>query len=112
MTEPLRFRQVRLALLQLLLLYFQGPGSESPIDPGRQKNQSEDDKGDGSNSGDAKRGDAYGLRQVRRRAGGGETGGGHAGVMHNGDRGTQHDGSGQLFPADPRFVISEVKGNP
>src|SRR5690349_10657709 len=31
MTEPLRFRQVRLALLQLLFLYFQGLSSESPI---------------------------------------------------------------------------------
>jgi len=48
--EPLRFRQIRLALLQLLFLYFQGPGSESLIDPGRQQSQPEYDKGDGGNS--------------------------------------------------------------
>ena len=94
MCEPLRFRQVRLALLQLLFLYFQGPGSESPINPGRQQSQPEYDKGDGSNSGGAECGDAYGMKRVRRHGGGGETGGGHAGVMHDGDRSTHHDGSG------------------
>src|SRR5467141_498907 len=111
MREPLRFRQVRLASLQLLFLYFQGPGSESPIHQGRQQSQPEDDKGGGGNSGGTKCGDAYGMRQVRRHAGGRETGGGHAGVMHDGDRGTHHDGSSQLFPA-PRFLTSEVKGYP
>src|ERR1700678_4523976 len=34
--EPLCFRQVRLASLQLLFLLFQDPGSLSPIQPGRQ----------------------------------------------------------------------------
>src|SRR3984893_16765717 len=92
--EPLRLRQVRLASLQFLFLQFQGLGSESPIYPGRQQGQPEDDKGDGANSGGAKCGDAYGLRQVRWRAGGRETCGGHAGVMHDGDRSTHHDGSG------------------
>src|SRR5260370_8083924 len=91
MTEPLSFRQVRLASLQLLFLYFQGPGSESPIDPGRQQSQPEDDKGDGGNSGGAKRGDAYGVRQVRRHAGGGETGGGHAiGIEYGAPRAPPH----------------------
>src|SRR2546425_1521091 len=77
----------------LFFLYFQGPGSESPINQGRQQSQAEDDKGGGGNSGGAKCGGAYGMRQVRRHAGGRETGGGHAGVMHDGDRGTHHDGS-------------------
>src|SRR5713226_6818320 len=70
--EPLRFRQVSLALLQLFFLYFQGLGSESPINQGRQQSQPEDDKGGGGNSAGAKRGDAYGTRQVRRHAGGSE----------------------------------------
>src|ERR1700688_4516849 len=70
--EPLRLRQVRLASLQLLFLQFQGPGRESPIHPGRQYSQPEDDKGDGGNSGSAKCGDAYGARQVRRHARGRE----------------------------------------
>jgi len=48
--EPLRFRQVRLASLQLLFLQFQFLGSESPIQPGRQQSQPEDDPGDGGNS--------------------------------------------------------------
>src|SRR5712664_2497812 len=52
--EPLRFRQVRLASLQLLFLQFQGLDSESPIHPGRHQSQPEDDKGDGGNSGGAK----------------------------------------------------------
>src|ERR1700731_486567 len=91
MTEPLSFRQVRLAPLQLLFLDFQSLSSELPINPGRQQSQPEDDKGGGGNSGSAKWGDAYGMRQVRRRAGGRETGGGHAGVMHDGDGGTHHD---------------------
>src|ERR1700719_4509394 len=60
--EPLRLRQVRLASLQFLFLQFQGLGSESPIHPGRQQGQPEDDKGDGGNSGGAKCGDAYGVR--------------------------------------------------
>src|SRR5580692_4201627 len=60
--EPLRLRQVRLASLQLLFLQFQGLGCESPIHPGRQQGQSEDDNGDGGNSGGAKYGDAYGVR--------------------------------------------------
>src|SRR6266849_1454355 len=64
MREPLRFRQVRLALLQLLFLQFQGLRSESPIHPGRQQSQPEDHKGDGGNSAAAKRGDAYGIWQV------------------------------------------------
>src|SRR6202051_4381153 len=92
--EPLRLRQVRLTSLQLLFLQFQGLGSESPIDPGRQQSQPEDDKRDGGNSGGAKCGDAYGVRQVRRQARGHETGRGHAGVMHDGDRSTHHHGSG------------------
>src|SRR5207245_4323492 len=70
MTEPLSFSQVRLASLQLLFLQFQGLDSESPIHPGRQQSQPEDDKGDGGNSGGAKCGDAYGVRQVRWHAGG------------------------------------------
>ena len=37
MTEPLRFRQIRLALLELLFLYLQGLGSQSPIHYGRQQ---------------------------------------------------------------------------
>jgi hypothetical protein len=40
--EPLRFRQVRLASLQLLFLQFQGLGSKSPIHPGRQQSQPEE----------------------------------------------------------------------
>src|SRR5260370_155264 len=92
--EPLRFRQIRLALLQLLFLYFQGPGSESLIDPGRQQSQSEYDKGDGGNSEGAECGDAYGMQRFRRHAGGREPGSGHAGVMHDGDCSTHHDGSG------------------
>src|SRR5260370_5495383 len=60
--EPLRLRQVRLASLQLVFLQCQGLGSESPIHPGRQQGQPEDDKGDGGNAGGAKRGDAYGVR--------------------------------------------------
>jgi len=94
MTEPLSFSQVRLASLQLLFLQFQGLDSESPIHPGRQQSQPQDDKGDGGNSGGAKCGDAYGMRQVRWHAGGRETGGGHAGVMHDGDRSTHHDSAG------------------
>src|ERR1700751_1184440 len=66
MREPLRLRQVRLASLQLLFLEFQGLGSESPIHPGRQQSQPEDDKGNGGNSGGAKGRDAYGARHVRR----------------------------------------------
>ncbi len=112
MTEPLSFSQVRLASLQLLFLQFQGLDSESPIHPGRQQSQPEDDKGDGGNSGGAKRRDAYGVSQVGWHPGGREAGSGHAGVMHDGDRGTHHDGSGRLSPADSRFLISEVKGNP
>src|SRR6202140_131984 len=92
--EPLRLRQVRLTSLQLLFLQFQGVGRESPIHPGRQYSQPEDDKRDGGNSGGAKCGDAYGVRQVRRHARGRETGGGHAGIMHYGDRSTHHNGSG------------------
>src|SRR5882672_5165430 len=92
--EPLRFLQVRLASLQLLFLQFQGPGSESPIHPGRQQSQPEDDKGDGGNSGGAKCRDAYGVRQVRLYTGARETGGDHAGVMHDRDRSTHHAGSG------------------
>src|ERR1700676_4020151 len=56
--EPLRLRQVRLASPQLLFLQFQGLGSESPIHPGCQQSQPEDDKGDGGNSGGAECGDA------------------------------------------------------
>src|SRR6202035_6124417 len=52
--EPLRLRQVRLASLQLLFLQFQGLDSESPIHPGRQQSQPEDDEGDDSDSGGAK----------------------------------------------------------
>src|ERR1700756_4519811 len=48
--EPLRLRQVRLASLQLLFLQFQGLGSESPVHPGRQHSQPEDDKRNGGNS--------------------------------------------------------------
>src|SRR5438067_6377678 len=73
MTEPLSFSQVRLASLQLLFLQFQGLDSESPIHPGRQQSQPQDDKGAGGNSGGAKCGDAYGMRQVRWHAGGRET---------------------------------------
>src|SRR3981189_2414330 len=51
--EPLRFRQVRLASLQLLFLQFQGLGSESPIHSRRQQSQPEHDEGDGGNSGGA-----------------------------------------------------------
>ncbi len=91
--EPLRFRQVRLASLQFRFLQFQGLSNESPIRPGRQQSQPEDDKGGGGNSGGAKYGDAYGLRQVCRHTRGRETGGGHAGVMHDGDGSTHHDGS-------------------
>src|SRR6266481_1502417 len=112
MTEPLSFRQVRLAPLQLLFLDFQSLSSELPINPGRQQSQPEDDKGGSGNSGGAQCGDAYGTRHVRRRTGGGETGGGHAGVMQDGDGGTNHDGSAYLFPAGPCFLISEVKGDP
>src|SRR6267142_2510531 len=110
--EPLRFRQVRLASLQLLFLQFQFLGSESPIQPGRQQSQPEDDPGDGGNSDSAKRGDADGARQVRWHAGGRETGGGHAGVMHDGNGGTHQDSSCGLSPVDPLPVISKVKGNP
>src|SRR4030081_2618382 len=92
--EPLRLRQVRLAALQLFFLQFQCLGSESPIHRGRQQNQSEDDKRGGGNSGGAKRGDAYGVRQVRWHAGGRETGGSHAGGVHDGDRSSHDDGSG------------------
>src|ERR1700691_221699 len=60
--EPLRLGQVRLASLQLLFLQFQGLGSESPIHPGRQHGQPENDKGDDGNPGGAKYGDAYGVR--------------------------------------------------
>src|SRR5260370_762903 len=74
--EPLRFRQVRLASLQLLFLQFQRLVSESPIHPERQQSQPEDEKGDGGNSGGAECGDAYGVRQVRRHARGRETAGG------------------------------------
>src|SRR3984893_16455258 len=112
MTEPLSFRQVRLASLQLLFLQFQCLGSESPIQPGRQQSQPEDDPGDGGDSDGAKRGDADGVRQVRWRAGGRETGGGHASVMHDGNGGTHQDSSGCLSPVDPLFLISKVKGNP
>src|SRR5216684_8347107 len=92
--ESLRLRQVRLTSLQPLFLQFQGLGSESPIHPGRQQSQPEDDKGGGDNSGGAECGDVYGVRQVRRHARGRETGGGHAGVMHDWDRSTHHGGSG------------------
>ena len=51
------------------------------------------------------------MRQVQWHAGGGETGGGHAGVMHDGNRRAHDDGSGYLFPADPRLLIAELKGN-
>src|SRR6266404_9345988 len=112
MREPLRFRQITLASLQLLFLQFQGLDRESSIRPGRQQSQPEDNKGDGCNSGGAECRDAYRVRQVRWHAGGRETGGGHAGVMHDGDRGAHHNGSGYLFPADRLFLISEVKGNP
>src|SRR5205823_13729299 len=91
MTAPMRFSQVRLASLQLLFLQFRGLDSESSIHPGRQQRQAQDDKGDGGNSGGAKCGGAYGMRQVRWHGGGRETGGGHAGVMHDGDRSTHHD---------------------
>src|SRR6266851_9595407 len=67
--EPLRLRQIRLALLQLLFLQFQYLGSESPIHRGRQQYQSEDDEGGGGNSGGAEGGDVYGVRQVRWHAG-------------------------------------------
>src|ERR1700724_2701050 len=110
--EPLRLRQVRLTSLQLLFLQFQGLGSESPIHPGCQQSQPEDDQGGRDNSSGAECGDAYGTRQIRWHAGGREMGGGHAGVMHDGDRGTHHDGAGYLSPAGRRFFISEVKGNP
>ena len=52
-TEPLGLRQVRLISPQLLILQFHGLGSESPIHPGRQYRQPEDDKGDSDNSGGA-----------------------------------------------------------
>src|SRR4029077_956440 len=91
--EPLRLRQVRLASLQLLFLQFQGLGSESPIHRGRQQSQPEDDKGNSDNSGNAECGDTYGVRQVGRHPEGRETGGGHAGVMHDRDRSTHHGGS-------------------
>src|SRR5260370_37367051 len=94
MREPLRFRQARLALLQLLFLYSQGLGSEPPVNPGRQQSHPEDDKGDNGNSTSAQYGDAYGMRQVRRHPGGSEIGGGHAGVMHHWNGGSHHDGSG------------------
>ncbi len=110
--QPLRFRQVGLASLQLLFLQFQGLSGESPIHRGRQQRQAEDDKGDAGNSGSAKCGDAYSVRQVHRHARVCETGGRHAGVVHDRDRDTHHDGSGQLFRADPRFLIPEVKRNP
>src|SRR6202045_3431664 len=71
--ESLRLRQVRLASLQLLFLQFQGLGSESPIPPGRQQSQPEDDKGDDGNSGGAECGDAYSVSQVRRHVRGRET---------------------------------------
>src|ERR1700687_5362940 len=111
MTEPLSFRQVRLASLQLLFLQFQCLGSESPIQPGRQKSQPEDDPGDSGNSDGAKRGDADGVRQVRWHDGGGETSGGHAGVMHDGNGGTHQDSSGSPSPVDPLFLISKMKSN-
>src|SRR5439155_13927361 len=83
--EPLRLRQIRLASLQLLFLQFQGLGSESPIRRGRQQSQPEDEKGNSDNSGNAECGDTYGVRQVGWHAEGRETGGGHAGVMHDRD---------------------------
>ena len=39
-------------------------------------------------------------------------GGGHASVMHNGDRRTHYDGAGYLSQAGRRLFISQVKGNP
>src|SRR5580692_1341414 len=112
MTEPLSFRQVGLASPQPLFLPFQTLGRGSPLHSRRQQSQPEDDKGDGSNSGGTECGDAYGVSQVRRNASGRKTRGGHAGVVHDGDRSTHYEGSSQLSPADPRFLISEVKGNP
>src|ERR1700739_1312866 len=47
----LRLSQESFVTLQLSLLHFQGFCSESPIHPGRQQSQSQDDKGDGGNSG-------------------------------------------------------------
>ncbi len=111
-TEPLRFRQVSLASLQLLLLQFQGLGGESPIHRGRQQSQPEDDQGSRDNSSGAERGDAYGPGQVRGHAGGRKMGGGHASVMHDGDRRAHHDGASYLLPADRHFFITEVKGDP
>src|SRR5258708_27712152 len=93
MREPLRFRQITLALLELLFLQLQGLGRESPIHPGRQQSQPEDDKGDGDNSGRAKGGDAYAFGRVRGHVGELETGGGHVGVMHDRDGGAHHEGS-------------------
>src|SRR5260221_6772094 len=99
--EPLRFRQIRLALLQLLFLYFQGTCSASLIDPGRQQSQPEYDKGDGGNSGSAERGDSYGMKAVRRLAGGAETGSGHGGVKHDGEFSRHRRAPGQLLPPPP-----------
>ena len=51
------------------------------------------------------------MRQVSWHAGGRETGGGHAGVMHDGNRSAHDGGAGQLFPADSGLLIAELKGN-
>ncbi len=111
-TEPLRFRQVCLASLQLRFLEFQGLGDESPIHRGRQQSQPEDEQGGRDNSSGAECGDAYGTRQVHWHAGGRKMGGGHASVMHDGNRRAHYNGARYLSPAGRRFFISQVKGNP
>src|SRR5258705_7849034 len=100
------------ALFQLLFLQFHSSESEASIQPGCQQSQSQEEQGDESNSEDAKFGDAYCMRWVDWHVGGGETGGSHAGVMHDGDRRAHHDRAGSLCPTAPRFFIAEVKGNP
>src|SRR6267142_2029898 len=110
--EPLRLRQIRLASLQLRFLEFQGLGGESPIHRGRQQSQPEDEQGGRDNSSGAECGDAYGTRQVHWHAGGRKMGGGHASVMHDGNRRAHYNGARYLSPAGRRFFISQVKGDP
>src|SRR5258708_40370532 len=66
MREPLRFRQVRLASLQLRSLQFQGLGSESPIHPGCQQGQPEDHTGGAANSPRATPAHPSALRELPR----------------------------------------------
>jgi hypothetical protein len=60
----LRFRQIGLALLQLLPLQLQGLSGESPVCPGHYQGEAEHDQGGTGNSNGAEGGDAYGMGKI------------------------------------------------